>query len=1309
MISTYLAVIFLGLRPLVQCYQFVVTTPPTSRDVYKNPYSNVSIWNLPIGNGANYVAAGITSSISTGIDGEAMVLLLDPTQPPTNIYYSSAGWSAASRCDVDVINRVLINAPFPPGLILPDTPRKNYQTAFVMADRVTIRQGLPLAHCSTTQSPTLFNLIDPAYTYAVTITETPSILGPGTYGVHGNTGLSGLGGTIRLGEFIPDAQGIIQPVRHALKANIRASQYFFKGMTASTCFKWPAIICGGYSSYTGTNQYLSAGSLLALSSAYDITNIGLVSEPGKALAWTLQNYGVYLVDDSGWDAFALITELNSAADYKNTFRTAYGFDFFAAPGNENVWAKDVRKLFSLLSIITNWNAATYNTVKASKGTLGVGGGAPRQPWAPPITPLLIPPTSASTVKPSPVPAKMPTFSPGQTMSPSSKQPQVPSSTSFVVTPPPATRDVYKQPFSNISIWNLPIGASATYTPAGITALTDTTSVAVDPEIILLDYTQPMTNIYYSSAGWGANSRCVADSPLKLILQAPYPPGFFIPDQPRQNYPASFLMPDQVTIRQVQPIAHCSTSQPITVIEATDPAWIHHTNVGRTSVKVTESPNIFGPGFYGAHGGSGLSGFGGAIRIGEFLPDAQGFIKPVRHALKTNLEAGKYFYKSSDMTIYDCYKWPAIKCDGDYFPTAYGGTNPALRPGALLAIPPNYDIFQMGLTSEPGKAIAWTMQNYGVYVVDDAGWDAIYLETELNPTVDYLDAFYAAYGFTFIGREKTENLFTRDMRRLFSHLSVVTNWDAANYAVVAASNGALGVGGGAARQPWAPPFASLIKKPTSKSTSSPSAVPAKPPSFSPGYIMPTAAPIYMPTKAPTTSQFVVSPAPATRNVYKSPFSNISIWNLPIGAGATYAATGITITVNSGVGAEPEVLLLDANQPVTNIYYSSAAWTAASRCDPDSPLQLYLQAPFPPGFIVADSLSDRHNYPATFIMSDKVTLRQGLPLAHCSTDKSPTLLAVSDPANPSHAALFAATAGGVTESPSIYGPGFYGAHASSGLSAIGGTIRIGEFMPDSQGIIRPVRHALKANIQAAKYFYKAVGMTALTCFKWPAVKCSYGYANQYAGTNQFLSPGSLLALLPSYDINNMGLVSEPGKALAWTLQNYGVYLVDDSGWDAVVFETELSPSGDYRDAFFAAYGFAFFAAPGNENVWVKDVRKLFSLLSVVKNWDAAMYNTVTASQGTLGVGGGAPRQPWAAPITQLLVSKPPTAQPVAAKSTAPTPSKSPSVSPTAVPATTKPSSTKPTTTWKPSSIKPSATPASMKPSSLKPTRKPTVTPA
>src|SRR2546426_794130 len=133
--------------------------------------------------------------------------------------------------------------------------------------------------------------------------------------------------------------------------------------------------------------------------------------------------------------------------------------------------------------------------------------------------------------------------------------------------------------------------------------------------------------------------------------------------------------------------------------------------------------------------------------------------------------------------------------------------------------------------------------------------------------------------------------------------------------------------------------------------------------------------------------------------------------------------------------------------------------------------------------------------------------------------------------------------------------------------------------------------------------------------------------YGGSVPALRMGSLLALPPSIDVNAMGLeTGEPAKILAHAFQDYGAYTVDDAAWSVYAVATEYSPSGKVDDEFGAAWNFTI--SPSSRNVpWARDMDRIFGALAVVDNWDSSEWQVVSASNGTQGVGGGAPRVPRA----------------------------------------------------------------------------------
>src|SRR6058998_1626207 len=209
----------------------------------------------------------------------------------------------------------------------------------------------------------------------------------------------------------------------------------------------------------------------------------------------------------------------------------------------------------------------------------------------------------------------------------------------------------------------------------------------------------------------------------------------------------------------------------------------------------KAEQLDGTGVSGGHGGSKLSSIGGTIRLGELVPGGV-----IRHAMKVSLDgqANLYFDTSTGG-----FRWPATVADA-CASTCYGGTNAAWRMGALLALPASIDVDGMGLETEPAKIFAHAFQNYGAYVVDNAGWSVYGLDVEFSPAGNVEEEFASSWGFTMTPDSK-DVPWARDMDRIFGALAVVDNWNLANWQTVAASGGTLGAGLGPTRTAWAPPF------------------------------------------------------------------------------------------------------------------------------------------------------------------------------------------------------------------------------------------------------------------------------------------------------------------------------------------------------------------------------------------------------------------------------------------------------------------------------------------------------------------------
>lgn len=99
----------------------------------------------------------------------------------------------------------------------------------------------------------------------------------------------------------------------------------------------------------------------------------------------------------------------------------------------------------------------------------------------------------------------------------------------------------------------------------------------------------------------------------------------------------------------------------------------------------------------------MSAIGGTIRLGELVPGGV-----ISHAMKVNLFADKNLYYDSKLLGF---RWPALTNDS-YASNNYRGKNPALRMGALLAIPPQI-ADNLNLLTEPGKILLQAFRKIGV--------------------------------------------------------------------------------------------------------------------------------------------------------------------------------------------------------------------------------------------------------------------------------------------------------------------------------------------------------------------------------------------------------------------------------------------------------------------------------------------------------------------------------------------------------------------------------------------------------------------
>lgn len=370
---------------------------------------------------------------------------------------------------------------------------------------------------------------------------------------------------------------------------------------------------------------------------------------------------------------------------------------------------------------------------------------------------------------------------------------------------PQSREVTAWPFPWDSIWNMPIGAGADLVPANLPPLLMT----ADEDVLLLDAAAPTQDVMLTTASWDGNqTRCGSVQHGRIMHQnVPIPSGFSTEDYAGRtpNHSAALLLGDGETIVQTQPFHVCGAGG----VAVSQFDW------GTANIKT-------GDGIRGAHGGSGMSSIGGTIRVGELTPGGS-----IRHALKMNLDCGSScFYSGSESDGQSGYRWPALAADTGAS-GMYGGSNPSVQMGSLLALPPGFDV--EALPSEPARIIARALRDYGAYVVDNTGWNVHALATEWSPEGRVLDEFEQQWGFSFDSDpvdncpgKQADCRWMDDLRTVMAGLHVVED------------NAPDSVGGAGSRlAPCAPAFSDGTgAPPTSCAASASAAAPSPAPPVTP---------------------------------------------------------------------------------------------------------------------------------------------------------------------------------------------------------------------------------------------------------------------------------------------------------------------------------------------------------------------------------------------------------------------------------------------------------------------------------------------
>jgi hypothetical protein len=290
------------------------------------------------------------------------------------------------------------------------------------------------------------------------------------------------------------------------------------------------------------------------------------------------------------------------------------------------------------------------------------------------------------------------------------------------------RNIFSWPFNSTSIWNTPVGGAAVFTDANLfpNATPPHYGVYIDEDYFYTTLADDALVEWRDQGHWNATPDCEI-FPWARVRQVPWPSNVTITQG--GNNALALLMPDNDTLVLTQPAYKCSEAAPL--------LSLFDNRFPNTSIR--------GAGNWGGHGGSALNAIGGTLRLGELLPSS---LTPPQHVLKLQLWAKYYYFGAAfGANKTNCYRWPALQCDGySEDPSLYGGANPRLKPGALLAVPLiALPALTAALSTAPARSLAWTLAHFGGLLCDDTYSDRVTFNAEHG----FDKLFMSQWGFPFV--------------------------------------------------------------------------------------------------------------------------------------------------------------------------------------------------------------------------------------------------------------------------------------------------------------------------------------------------------------------------------------------------------------------------------------------------------------------------------------------------------------------------------------------------------------------------------
>ena len=352
------------------------------RNAFDWPFTPQSIWNTPIGSGAQFVPANIfvpSKPPPNYFRIDPAIIVATAATDPIVPWYNQGHWGSPKTNDsyCAITGPLIDRVHFPANLTFTDFG-DNAFASVLKPDGRTVFYPHPLFVCEP-GGPMLALLMDdngPGERSADIYAD------DGNLGDQFGSGLNAMASALRKGQLLPGAP----PIRHALCLEFFAHDYYWTPTNAShaDCFRWPAVQCDHHERnctplvpgtnpldcYAGTDPHFRPGALLALPpGARAALNASLATAPARGLAQALSDYGAYVCANSA-GAVNFLAELGVAEE----FEAAWGFPFNVlwTPNSTSPWASDLLAILRALNIVEN-----------APGAVG-GGGVPSMPPPPPF-------------------------------------------------------------------------------------------------------------------------------------------------------------------------------------------------------------------------------------------------------------------------------------------------------------------------------------------------------------------------------------------------------------------------------------------------------------------------------------------------------------------------------------------------------------------------------------------------------------------------------------------------------------------------------------------------------------------------------------------------------------------------------------------------------------------------------------------------------------------------------------------------------------------------------------------------------------